>query len=246
MSEIIKTEAVVLSKLNYGDTSSIVSLFTKEDGKFNAIAKGARSPKSKYSRIIDPVNYLSIVFYKKESREVQLISDADLINHYSIIKSDLEILKYAYAIIELVKNLMAEHEVNARLFKGLTRILSKLNSSKEKPEVLFGRFFMFILKEVGYEVQTEKCAICSRTLEKDSSYYFNFEKGLICGKCQEQAVDIYRINMELLQYFRCLKNNEPLENFSGSEPQRAIELMEKFVTYHVQGFKGIQSLKSFN
>ena len=39
MSEIIKTGAVVLSKLDYGDSSVIVSLYTKEKGKLSAILK---------------------------------------------------------------------------------------------------------------------------------------------------------------------------------------------------------------
>ena len=71
-------------------------------------------------------------------------------------------------------------------------------------------------------------------------------KGLICGNCKEQTVDNYRIGLELLRYPRCLKNHMSAENFNNSEPERAIDFMEKFVKYHVQGFKGIQSLKSFN
>jgi DNA repair protein RecO (recombination protein O) len=103
MSEIVKSEAVVLGKMNYGDTSSIVSLFTEEEGKVSAIVKGARAPNSKYGRIIDPLNHLQVVFYKKESREVQLVSNAEIVNYFPAVKSDLEVLKYAYAIIELVK-----------------------------------------------------------------------------------------------------------------------------------------------
>ena len=246
MSQIIKTEAVVLSKMDYGDTSSIVSLFTEEEGKISAIVKGARSPKSKYGRIIDPVNFLQVVFYKKESREMQLISGAEILDYFPEIKTNLEKLKYAYAIIELVKNLLAEHEVNKKLFKGVVRILSNLNTSKELPEVTFGRFFLFILKEVGYEIQIERCALCGNEDIEISDCYFHFEKGLICGKCKEQAVEIYKINSELLHYLRCLKSNVSADNYSNSEPQRAITLMEKFAKYHVQGFKGIQSFKSFS
>ena len=40
MSEIIKTEAVILSKMNYGDTSNILSVYTKDYGKLSVIIKG--------------------------------------------------------------------------------------------------------------------------------------------------------------------------------------------------------------
>ncbi len=246
MSQIIKSEAIVLSKLNYGDTSSIVSLFTEEEGKLSAIAKGSRSPKSKYGRIIDPINHLHVIFYKKESREVQLISGAELIDYFPTLKSDLDKLKYAYAVVELVKSLLAEHEVNKTVFRNLVRILSALNTSKEKPVILFGSFFIHLLKEVGYEIQLEKCAICREERKKEDTYYFNFEKGLICGKCKEQAVEIYKINLELLEYLNCLKNNDPVENLTNSEEERAVILLEKYLKYHVQNFTGIQSIKLFN
>ena len=43
MSEIVKTEAVVLSKINYGDTSSIVSLYTEKEGKIHIAFPGGVS-----------------------------------------------------------------------------------------------------------------------------------------------------------------------------------------------------------
>jgi DNA repair protein RecO (recombination protein O) len=246
MSEILKTEAVVLNKINYGDTSSIVSLFTEDYGKLSVIVKGARSPKSKYGKIVDPVNHLHIVFYKKDTREVQLISSADIVDHFPKLKNDLDKIKYAYAILELVKALMAEHEANKKIFKGIVRILTRLDTSNELPEISFGRFFVFFLKEIGYEIQIEKCAVCGRTDFEGEKIYYNFDKGLICGKCRKEAVDIYDINVELLHYLQCLKTNEIINNIKSPVIQKANMLLEHHLKYHVPDFKGIQSLKLFN
>jgi len=245
MSEIIKTEAVVLNKMNYGDTSMIASIFTEELGRISVIVKGARSPKSKYGRIVDLINHLSVVLYKKESREVQLLSGADTIDHYPEIKNDLNRLKYAYAVAELVKNLLAEHEVNKRIFKAVIRIFNRLNSSAEPPEITFGRFFFFFLKEIGYEIQIESCAICGKKDFKTDCYY-NFEKGLICGDCTKVAVDIYLINLELLRYLNCLKYDESIDAFDNLIFHKAIIFMENHLKYHVSDFKGISSIRLFN
>ncbi len=99
MSDIIKTEAVVLSKLNYGDTSSIVSLYTETDGKLSAIIKGGRGPKSKNGKIIDPLNHLQVIIYKKMSRDIQILSDANLISHFVTITEKFDATKYSFAII---------------------------------------------------------------------------------------------------------------------------------------------------
>jgi DNA repair protein RecO (recombination protein O) len=245
MSEIVKTEAVVLSKMNYGDSSSIALLFTEDLGKISVIVKGARSPKSKYGKIVDPLNYLSVVLYKKESRELQLLSGADIIDHYPAMKNDLNNLGYAYGVAELVKNLLADREVSKRIFKGIIKILSILNSGEEKPEITFGRFFMFLLKETGYEVQIDSCAICGKEKFRDDPHY-NFEKGLICGECRKSVVDNYDINLELLRYLNCLKNNESAGTFSNLISRKAINFMETHLKYHVPDFKGISSLKLFN
>ena len=245
MSEIIKTEAVVLSKMNYGDTSMIASIFTEDFGRMSVIVKGARSPKSKYGRIVDLINHLSLVIYKKESRDIQLLSSADTIEHYPEIKIDLNKLKYAYSIAELVKNLLAEHEVSKRIFKGIVKILNRLNSGEEPSEVTFGRFFIFFLKEIGYEIQIESCAICGKK-NFETDCFYNFDKGLLCGECTKLVVDIYDIKLELLRYLNCLKYDESISSFDNLIFNRAIIFMENHLKYHVSDFKGISSIKIFN
>ena len=245
MSEIIKSEAVVLNKMNYGDTSIIATLFTEELGKLSVIIKGGRSSKSKYGKVVDPLNYLQVVLYNKESREVQLLSGADLILHYPAIKSDLAKLSHAYAVIELVKNLVVEHEANRKLFKGILKILERINSADENPQISFGRFFFFFLKEIGYEIQIESCAICGKKILTEPVYYHR-DKGLICGTCKNSAVNIIDFNMELLRYLNCLKNNESANNFGHQTIQKSIVFMENHLKYHVPDFKEISSLKLFN
>jgi DNA repair protein RecO (recombination protein O) len=216
MSKIIKTEAVVLSKLNYGDSSSIVTLFTKEYGKLSAMLKGGRNPKSKLSLIVDPINYLEVIFYNNPSRDLQILSSADIKAHFPKIKDDLDKLKYAHSVIELVKNLSVEHEVNKKLFSGIIRILELMGEGKENPAVSFGRFFLFFLKELGYEFQLE------------TNYLENIT-----------------INPELFHYFQCLKKNESPGVVNPAIINGAVTFLENYLKYHVSDFKGLQSLQMF-
>ena len=216
MSKIIKTEAVVLSKLNYGDSSSIVTLFTKEYGKLSAMLKGGRNPKSKLSLIVDPINYLEVIFYNNPSRDLQILSSADIKAHFPKIKDDLDKLKYAHSVIELVKNLSVEHEVNKKLFSGIIRILELMGEGKENPAVSFGRFFLFFLKELGYEFQLK------------TNYLENIT-----------------MNPELFHYFNCLKKNESPGVVNPAIINGAVTFLENYLKYHVSDFKGLQSLKMF-
>ena len=245
MSEIVKTEAVVLSKLNYGDTSSIVTLFTKSYGKLSAIIKGGRSPKSKIGFIADPLNYLQVILYKKDSREIQILSGADIISHFPRIKEDLDKLKYSYAILELIKKLIPEHEVNEKLFKGLKKIFHLFETSNENPKILFGRFFMFFLTELGYEVQIQKCASCGKSNLNNMDLSYNFELGILCNDCKTGYIESYQINSELFNYFQCLKQNKKVTYEKEVIYDKAILFFELYLKHHIPDFNGIKSFQLF-
>ncbi len=245
MSEIIKTEAVVLGKMNYSDSSLIVTLYTENNGKVSAIVKGARSPKSKLALIVDTLNYIEVIFYKKESRELQIVSSADLISHYPQIKSDLESTKYAFAAIELIRNLTIENESNKRLFKGLIKILDHFENKKELPSILFARFFMFLITETGYEMILEQCSICGTQLIPDSSAGYNFSTGFICNECLQSHSGFEKIELELFKFLYCLKNKKILNGLKVKTIDEGISFLERYVKDHIPDFKGIQSLSMF-
>jgi len=243
MSKIVKTKAIVLKKINYGDTSIIVSLYTEEYGRMSAILKGARKSKTKQGLIIDPLNFVEIVLYKKKNRDVQLISSTDLITNYIRIKEDIEILKFAYATIELIQNLTVEEEKNIKLFKGLTKILNLFNSSEEFPGVIFCRFFLFLIKELGYQFSFKQCNICGRGNISEEDLAFNFETGLLCSKCKKDYLSTIEINKELFNFFYCLRDNKKINNNAENLSSNAIYFMETYLKYHINSFTGLRSLK---
>jgi DNA repair protein RecO (recombination protein O) len=245
MSDIEKTEAVVLTKINFGDSSNIVSLFTKDSGKISAIVKGGKTSKAGTSKFIDPPNHIQIVLYNKPSREVQLISGAEIISHYPRVKEDYEKLKYAYAVVELLKKILPDNEVNYRLFKGVLRIFDVLEEGKEQPEISFGRFLMFFLKESGYEFQITSCASCGKTTDNPLYLSYNFEIGILCETCSEENMISFHIDSELFRYLLCLKNNISVQNPGNKIPGMAINLMERFLKHHIPAFPGIQTFQIF-
>ncbi len=245
MSDIIKTEAVVLSKINYGDTSSIVSLYTESDGKLSVIVKGGRSSKSKTGKIIDPLNHLQVIYYKKTSRELQILSDANLISHFVNIKENLDATKYSFAIIELIKTLSPENESNTKLFKGLLKILKMIDEKNEAPAFLFGRFLLFFLSELGYELSINKCVICGKNVTPDRSVGFDFQSGFICSDCFVSHTGFESITAELFELIYCLKTNKSTKKFNVDLMDRFNLLLERYLKFHVNDFKGIQSLQIY-
>ena len=60
---IKKAEAIILHSRKQGETSKILTLYTREFGKMSAMAKGSRGTRSKYLGALETFNHVSLVFY---------------------------------------------------------------------------------------------------------------------------------------------------------------------------------------
>ncbi|KAF0152118.1 MAG: DNA repair protein RecO [Ignavibacteria bacterium] len=243
MSEIVKTRAIVLRRLDFGDTSRIAHFFTEEFGKLSAMVKGAKSPKSKTGLVIDLLNVVELVLYKKETREVQLVSQVDLLKHFPNIRDDFEKFRFASAVIELLATMITESEPHPKLFEGSVKILSLIDSSNESPKILFAKYFFFFLKELGYEFQFERCSVCGRVLSKGEQASYNFEAGMICTDCRADRLTNFNFSEELFELVFCLNQKKCSYTYKEENINSIIVLLEKFLAYNVGEFKGLKSLK---
>lgn len=245
MSSILKTNAVVLKKLNYGDTSLIVSLFTKEYGKMSGIVKGARSKRSKSGAIADLMNHIEIVFYQKENRDLQLISQLELIDHYPKTREDLDKLKYSSAVIELIEQFTVDHEPHEKLFRGTTKILKLINDSQTDIELIFSKFFVFFLKEIGYELQLSNCTYCKTEISLTKQNSFDFVHGILCDNCCDEGLALYKFSKELLKLLSCISTQKEGYSYNLSEINALIKFLEKYLMYQVPEFKGLKALRIY-
>lgn len=243
MSEIVKTQAIVLRKIDFGDTSRIAQFYTEGFGKISAIIKGARSPKSKIGAMVDTMNLLQLVFYKKETREVQLVSQVDLVKHYSGIRDNYEKYVSASAIIELLSTMTLENEHSKKLFEGTVRIFSLLDATDDNPRILLVKYFLFFLKEIGYEFQIKHCNVCHKEIDSKSMVSFNFESGLLCSECRKDRLTNCDFNEELLNLLLCLNTKQNNIICKEEDLNVIIKILEKYLSYHIHEFKGLKSLK---
>ena len=125
---IVKTRAVILRETKYRDQSKICSVYTREFGKISVIIKGARNPKNKLSGLFSAGNVVDLVLYKKNSRDIQLVSDGNLILSPMVPAPDLDRFAVLYRIIDLVKQTTEHDEKNLSLFTLLAGTLEKLST----------------------------------------------------------------------------------------------------------------------
>jgi len=130
--EIIRTEAVVLRSLDYGETSQIVTLLTRDRGKIGVMAKGARRTKSQFGSTLQPMAYTQVVFYYKPTRDLQILSESSHVDSFHQLRGDLESITIGLRIVEIVDALVEEENPQPNAFALTVRALRRLNQTEER------------------------------------------------------------------------------------------------------------------
>lgn len=176
---IIKTEAVILKCDKYRETSSIVTFYSREHGKVKGIAKGVRNSKSRWGGALQPMAFVSIMYYYKETRNLHLISGAEYIKPYSTVYDDYDKMQLAFRMVELINKTTAESQENTNIYNLLIESLFQLDdSSKNIVNVLFN-FKFRLLSLLGFRLDTS--GLAAGNIEKDIENPYFYETKLSAG-----------------------------------------------------------------
>ena len=99
---LIATNAIVLKRIPYSDTSLICRIFTEDWGKVTILAKGVLRPKNVTGALLEPVNHIHIQYYNKSNRDIQILKNANFIQQYSTIRNNLSRIILGLAIVEII------------------------------------------------------------------------------------------------------------------------------------------------
>ena len=159
---ILSSKAIVLNKRNFGDTSLICSLYTGEQGKISIIAKGARSKKNPHSAILQPLNYIDLVYYYKNKRNIQTLKEASLIKNHTNLHSSYENFLYALTIVDILNSINLENNPCDIIFRLVLQSVKKITKSQINDLIIYYVFFQIkLLIYLGYQPNWQYCLTCN-------------------------------------------------------------------------------------
>ncbi len=192
---IEKSEAIVLRTWKYGDSSRIVSLYSRRFGKLRLIAKGARSKKPRFGASLEPFTESLIVFYKKQERELQVLSSSDSIANFVRLRERPVHLGLACAMVESVDRLTALEQEDTGLYALLRAALVAIEEtdSEADAESAFWRAQKALLVHLGYRWELEACVSCSAAIS-GAKVAIDPIEGALCGLCARSRRDALTIS----------------------------------------------------
>jgi DNA repair protein RecO (recombination protein O) len=199
---IHRTHAIVLRTRKVRESSKIVVFFTNKCGKISAIAKGSLKPKSKFGSSLELFTRCSIIFYRKENRELHTLSHSETLESYQGIKDDVFKLAYASVAAEMVERLMPVEEPNEAVFGLLASVLKEISlAERSQLEVILSSYELKVLYLVGYGPELARCVRCSKPVEEGASFGL-LSGGVLCPDCRDKDLNAVRISREGLALLR--------------------------------------------
>jgi recombinational DNA repair protein (RecF pathway) len=220
---LIESEAFVLNGFRYGESSKIITLYSKNSGKFNAIVKGVRNVKAKHSGVYENMNLINVFLNKKDSRSLQVISKAEILNSYKGIKSELDKLAIGYNMVEIINKTSEEYDISHNAFELLKNVFDYLEKSKTN----FGFILLYFMYKLSYVLGLDFLSyVTNGTFVKDKSY---------------------KISEKQTGYLAEFRKKEIEETYSGSISDAEIKYLIKTITdFYTINYNKLNFLKTNN
>ncbi|MEW6753171.1 MAG: DNA repair protein RecO [Candidatus Latescibacterota bacterium] len=185
---IVKTPAVVLRTQRMSESSKLATLYTEGHGKLKVIAKGARRPRSKFGGALELMTEMQAVCYVRDERDLQILSDGDVVRAHPVLARELERLAFGSAACELIDAVTIEGEANRRLYRCLTGVLAGLEEvDRAQLEPLFWYYQLRVVEALGYRPELGHCVSCGQELAGAWLWFSAARGGGACPACGPQA-----------------------------------------------------------
>ena len=180
----VKTEAVVLRSIRYGEADRILHLYSRTHGRLGAIAKGARKPKSRFGGRLEPFFRLDLILHEGRG-DLMTVTNATTVDGYPRLRSSGPALTAGARACDAVLRLLDAAEPNPPAYNLLCRYLSLLDDPAEPRAATLETALAFRMKlalVAGFAPELASCARCG-----EAEHLVGFSGaagGVICTSCE--------------------------------------------------------------
>jgi DNA repair protein RecO (recombination protein O) len=219
----LRTEAVVLRSLRYGEADRILHLYTPMRGRVSAIAKGVRRTRSRFGGRLEPFSHVDLQLHEGRS-DLLTVTGADTIDAHAHLRDDAAALDAAGRACDAVARLFESGDPHPEVFHLLCNELRLLGD--EPRMATLGNQLAFRLKllvAAGLGPQLSACASCGE--REHLAGFSGAAGGVVCEACEASAFALD----EGAHAFMVAALGHPLAQAPEAET-RALRQVERAVT----------------
>jgi DNA repair protein RecO (recombination protein O) len=196
----LRTEAIVLRSIRYGEADRILHLYTPNYGRLSAIAKGARRSRSRFGARLEPFFHIRAMLHEGRS-DLLTVTGVDTITVHGAVRDHASTLDAAARACDAVTRLFETSDPHPEVFGLLVNELGLLQSDAAHARPGNGLAFRLkLLLAAGIVPQLAACAVCG---EADHlSGFSGAAGGVVCNACEAAsfslAEEAYRFLVDAL------------------------------------------------
>ena len=230
------TDAIVLSRFDYGEADRIVTLITPAGGKIKAIAKGVRRQKSRIGGSLEPFGELRLAL--AHGRTFDVVTQAAVVHAWLRLRDDLVSFGTASYLAELANGALEERHAAEGVYLLLKRAYEILDAGMAPTRV--ARWFeMRFAEELGVRPEVDRCVECGRLLEADERYrWVPPLGGVLCERCPGPPYERVELSVDALKLLKAYQRMD-VEGLAElrirPEVEREVEAaMREFLAYSLE------------
>jgi DNA repair protein RecO (recombination protein O) len=200
-----RTPSLILKRRDIGEADRLLTLFTPEYGKIEAVAKGARKAISTKTGHVELFTRADMLIAK--GRTFDIITQAEMTKPYLPLREDLLRGAYASYCAELLDRFAFEDDAhNGALFALLDDSFARLCEDGDVRRVI--RYFeVQLLDKVGYRPELQECVITHEPLMPEDQFFSYIEGGVVSQEGAPHTANLIPLPMNTLKTLRHLQRS---------------------------------------
>jgi len=229
---VFRTEAVVLRRGDFGEADRLLTVYSPEHGKLRLVAKGVRRPRSRKAGHLEPFTRVTLLLAR--GRDLDVITQAQAIEHFTPLREDLVRLAHAAYVVELLDRFTVQEGESRALYRLLLETLERL-ASGEGPDVTVHYYELRLLELVGYRPELFHCVACRAEIAPVEQYFSAELGGVLCPRCGPGKPGARPLSLAALKVMRHYQRSTyPAARVPSIRPEVFSEiehLMEDYLNY---------------
>jgi DNA repair protein RecO (recombination protein O) len=241
---LVKVEALIVRDLRMGDTSRVLTLLSRELGKWSAVAKGVRDPRSRFGASLEILSVSSLVVYFRPGRDLQLISEGTLEREHRALLASSDRYLHGCAILEFLDRVIEEEASVPEIYDLALRVLDLMEVAPlGRLPYLLRSFQLRVAAWLGYSPRTEACIACGAA---EMAAFGPAEGGTLCALCAEAVPSAIPFDIEAQGLLRAVVRGSLPRAPSASSARVLERIAEEFLSYHIDRYRGLRAVRYLN
>ena len=229
----LQTEAVVLKKVDFSESSLVLTLFSRNHGKIRALAKGGRRIKGPFESALDLMSHILVTYIPKRGDALDLLTESKLVRRFRPGRDNFGGMYAGFYLIELLNEMTIEQEPMPELFDAAVMALSQLMTEQPvMPTVL--RFEWQLLELTGHFPSLDFCVHCDGEIDHTQRRitFGHIDGGVICPNCLPGTQQVSMITPELIKEIKRMAGGErPVAGYQPLAPNPMRALLNPYISH---------------